>query len=173
MVQDDEQVGDGAGNPHLSSTANSTGTGAIYTPVADDVGKYLRVVATYSDGRGGGKTATAVSMYKTIAAISDNSAPEFPTENTTRRVREDAEKGITIGIPVTATDDDSGDMLTYWLTATADDEDSFAFFSIDAATGQLMTKNKLSYEADNDGGTTDGSPHEVTVNAADSSGHCS
>ena len=36
---------------------------------ASDIGKYLRVVATYTDGRGSGKTATAVSLYPTIQAI--------------------------------------------------------------------------------------------------------
>ena len=150
-----------------SDTTNSTGTGETYTPVADDVDEYLRVVATYADGRGGDKTATEVSMYKTIAAaISDNEVPAFPTERTTRRVRENTEKGINIGIPVTATDDDSDDKLTYWLTEAATSP-----FSIDAATGQLMTKNKLNFETDGDATTSDGPSHIVTVNVADSSGN--
>ena len=46
-------------------------TPAMYTPKDEagnsDVGSYLRVVATYTDGRGSNKTATAVSEYETIA----------------------------------------------------------------------------------------------------------
>ena len=47
--------------------------------------------------------------------------------------------------------------LTYWLSGAA-----AGTFSIDAATGQLMTDNDLDYE--------DTTNYEVTVNAADSSG---
>ena len=133
-----------------------TGTGSIYTPVHlegdSDIGKYLRVVATYTDGNGGGKTATAVSLYPTIGRIGDNEDPSFTDgEDTTRAVRENASKGTNIGLPVTATDRESpessfGEKLTYWLTG-----DSASYFSIDAATGQMKTKNKLNYENDTDG----------------------
>ena len=106
-----------------------------------DVGSYLRVVATYTDGRGRNKTATAVSEHPTIARISNNTAPEFPAESTTRAVLEEMPKGTAIGNPVTATDKDSGEMLTYWLTGT-----DFAKFDIDARTGQLMVKTVLDFE---------------------------
>ena len=153
------------------STSGSTGTEAAYTPVANDVGNHLRVVATYDDGRGSGKMAEAVSEHMTISAINPNTAPEFSATSTTRVVLEGADKGTLIGNPVTATDGNSGERLTYWLSGTDVDR-----FSIDAMTGQLKVNTKLNYE-----GTTrtaegidrceaeDTITCEVTVNAADSS----
>ena len=150
-----------------ATTEGSTGTGGIYTPVAADVGLYLRVVATYNDGRGSGKTAAAVSEYMTIARIASNAVPEFPATSTTRAVLEGAAKGTSIGNPVTATDGDRGERLTYWLTA-GDDNDKF---DIDPMTGQLKVENVLDFEgtadencADNDNACV------VTVNVVDSSG---
>ena len=84
-----------------------------------DIGQYLRVVATYTDGKGGGKTATVVSQYKTIQEIDDNAVPSFIEGDTTERgVRETDEKGVNIGLPVTATDPEGADdeKLTYWLS---------------------------------------------------------
>ena len=56
-----------------------------YTPTAatgsSDVGRYLRVIATYTDGRSGTKTATAVSDYPTIAEVADNTGPRVPCGN--------------------------------------------------------------------------------------------
>ena len=147
--------------------AISGATLPAYTPVhlsggASDIGKHLRVVATYTDGRGAGKTATAVSMYPTLRAITDNQPPTFREgDATTRGVRETDEKGVKIGAAVTATDPEgAGDeKLTYWLSGNNAD-----MFSIDADTGQLRTKDELNREAD------DGDEHEVTVNVTDSSG---
>ena len=88
---------------------------------ASDIGQYLRVVATYTDGRGGAKTATAVSLYPTIQEIDDNAAPSFiDGATTTRGVRETKEKGVNIGFPVTATDPEGAadEKLTYWLSGS-------------------------------------------------------
>ena len=131
------------------------------------------MVATYTDGKGGGKTATAVSLYKTIRAIQDNQPPSFREGATTERgVRETKEKGVNIGSPVTATDPEGADdeKLTYWLTGSdvvADVQDTTddnvnTLFAIDADTGQLKTKAELNRE--------DVSSYEVTVNVTDSSG---
>ena len=162
-----------------TGTAISGETAASYEPVHlaggnSDIGKYLRVVATYADGRGGGKTATTVSLYPTIRAIQDNQPPSFREGGTTERgVRETKEKGINIGSPVTATDPEGADdeKLSYWLSGStgtdADaedttDEQANTLFAIDAATGQLKTKAPLNREAT--------SSYEVTVNVTDSSG---
>ena len=87
-------------------------------------------------------------------------------------MRETKEKGVNIGLPVTATDPEGADdeKLTYWLTgsSTVDgaqdttDDNVNTFFSIDAATGQLMTNAELDRETD--------ASYEVTVNVTDSSG---
>ena len=146
---------------------------AAYTPQAtsgnSDVGSYLRVVATYTDGRGRDKTATAVSEYRTIAENPSNTAPKFPAKSTARAVAEEMPKGTDIGNPVTATDKDSGEMLTYWLGGTGVANGKFA---IDAGTGQLMVDVELNYESA--GGAEDqcnaANACEVTVMVADSSG---
>ena len=64
----------------VTGTPISDATDLAYLPKhlqggASDIGQYLRVVATYTDGRGEGKTATAVSLYKTIGRIGDNQGP--------------------------------------------------------------------------------------------------
>ena len=143
-----------------------------YTPRAtaddSDVGSYLRVVATYTDGRGSNKTAVAVSEHRTIAENSNNTAPEFPATSTARAVPEETAKGTAIGNPVTATDKDSGEILTYWLGG----DDDASKFAIDAGTGQLMVKTVLDFEGtagtDNQCATTNAC--SVTVMVADSSG---
>ena len=147
-------------------------TGTTYTPQStsgnSDVGKYLRVVATYTDGRpGGDKTATAVSQYTTITSIDANTAPEFPAVSAARSVPEESLKGTSVGRPVTATDADSGEKLTYWLSGT-----DAGLFDIDPMTGQLKVKTKLNYEI-GDGGANQcatANACEVTVSASDSSG---
>ena len=105
----------------------SGATGTTYTPQqvieGDDLGKYLRVVATYTEaGEGGlgGRTAIATSMYPTIPTIGDNNAPSFTEgEATTRPVREN-ERNTIIGARVAATNPESGaphnEKLTYWLS---------------------------------------------------------
>ena len=145
-----------------------------YTPQAtsgnSDVGSYLRVVATYTDGRGRNKTATAVSEYPTIGRISNNTPPKFPAESTTRAVIEEMPKGTAIGNPVTATDKDSGEMLTYWLGGTGNDAVDNGKFAIDAGTGQLMVNVKLNYESGTEDQCDAVNECKVTVMVADSSG---
>ena len=107
-------------------TTNATGTitgSSIYTPDAADIGKYLHVVVTYDDGRGGGKTATQASYYPTIARVVSSTAPRF-TEGATaaRAVSEGTARGTNIGSPVAATDTDSHEKLTYWLTDSGDND---------------------------------------------------
>ena len=52
-----------AGSPNGSSNWANIGGAAstVYTPVAGDVGNYLRAMASYTDGHGSGKSARAVS----------------------------------------------------------------------------------------------------------------
>ena len=172
----------------MSSTGTAIGgpegTRETYEPVhltggASDIGQYLRVVATYTDGRGGGKTATTVSLYPTIRAIQDNQPPSFREGDTTDRgVRETKEKGVNIGSPVRATDPEAADdeELSYWLSGgdsgdtdvqdtndtAGDDNNVNTLFAIDAVTGQLKTKAELNREMVDF--------YAVTVNVTDSSG---
>ena len=89
-----------------------------------------------------------------------NNAPVFAAPTDTREVAENTAAGENIGDPVTATDADAGDTLTYTLGGA--DMDSF---DIDDATGQLMTKAALDYEAPADADTDNA--YEVTVTASD------
>ena len=137
-----------------------------YTVKDADAGMYLRAMATYNDGEGIGKTAMAVPMHMTIAHRSANATPEFPDDEEVdanvktaeRNVKENTPSGQQVGDPVKATDGDSGDVLTYTLDAAAVTAD---VFTIDRATGQIMTKGALDYE------DTGNRTYTVTVRATD------
>ena len=130
--------------------AISGATSAGYTPAAADVGKYLRASATYADGHGTGKHASAESGLVQPA----NAAPTFDEgASAARSVDENAAAGAKIGAAVVATDEDN-DSLTYALGGS-----DAASFSIDASTGQLLTKDSLDYETKN--------TYAVTVSVGD------
>ena len=131
-------------------------TGPGYTPVAGDVGNYLRATASYSDRRGSSKEAQEVSANTVWAAPVTNSAPEFEDDSVDREVAEHTEAGENIGDPVVATDEND-DPLTYTLG-----EGDASSFSITRSTGQLLTKAFLDYESK--------SSYTVTVTATDPSG---
>ena len=78
--------------------------------------------------------SNTISAAITVGNV--NEAPAFPsTETGTRTIPENAEAGQNIGAPVTATNPDRSDSLTYTLSGT-----DAASFDIDRATGQLKTK---------------------------------
>ena len=137
-------------SPVAGATENS------YTPVVADVGNYLRVTASYTDGEDAGKTAEAESGDPAAAAAPVNSNPAFSAETTTRHVTENTPANRNVGSPVTATDDDN-DTLHY--TLGGDDASSF---DIVATSGQLLTKDALDYE------TKDS--YSVTVSVRDNKG---
>ena len=84
-----------------------------------------------------------------------NNPPSFTDgPSTTRSIQENTTSGTNIGSPVSATDSDSGDTLTYSLGGT--DAESF---SIVSTTGQLQTNAALDYETKNS--------YEVTVSVSD------
>ena len=116
---------------------------ATYTPTPDDVGKYLRATASYSDGHTTGddadKTAHGVSDHAVLADTS-NKPPEFPDQDPetdavekdqTREVAENTAAGQPVGDPVAATDA-NGDTLTYTLGGSDADD-----FTIDRMSGQI------------------------------------
>ena len=146
------------GSSNKSDWAPSSGATAIsYTPVAGDVGKFLQVTASYTDGHGPGKTAIVVSDNKVRVPPATNTAPAFADDATTRTVEENTEAGRNIGDPVSATDSES-DPLTYSLSGT-----DAASFDIVQASAQLLTKAPLDYESAK-------RSYTVTVTATDPSG---
>ena len=77
-----------------------------------------------------------------------------------RSVAENTPKGVNIGAAIEADDIDEGDILTYSLVGNDGDSD---VFDIDPATGRLMVKNRLDFEATSN-------VYTVMVRATDSSG---
>jgi len=75
----------------------------VHAPAAADVGKYLRASATYTDGHGTRKYASAVSGLVQPA----NAAPTFDDgASTTRSAAENTATGANIGAAVAASDGD-------------------------------------------------------------------
>ena len=83
-----------------------------------------------------------------------NTAPEFDRSSTSRSVAENSATGTNVGAPVTATDADQGDTLTYTLGGA-----DAGSFTIVAGTGQIQTAAVLDEETR--------SSHTVTVTAND------
>ena len=148
---------------------------STYRPLDGDVSQYLRATATYTDEQGPSKTEMAVSAYPVQPVRGQNEAPEFSDDEDTdattqgiqaeRSVAENTPKGEAIGDPFVAQDDD-GDVLTYTLwddDGSSTDGDS-ANFTIDRATGQILTKEELNREP------VAKATYDVTVRATDPAG---
>ena len=126
---------------------------ATYTPVAADVGKYLRATVNYADPQGSGKTAFATSSSTVVAS---NAKPTFDEgTEADRTLPENSLHGASVvGGAITATDTD-GDTLTYALSGT-----HARSFEIDA-TGQIKVKTGVVIPGfDFEGATTS---YSVTV----------
>ena len=119
-------------------------TSDSYTPVPDDIGKYLRAMVSYDDGEGTGKEAAGISADAVVRP--DNMPPTFDEgTSASRSINENSEAGTRIGAVVSATDPE-GDSLTYSLASGADS----GLFSIDRSTGRLevATEAALDFEGD-------------------------
>ena len=143
------------------------GQDRAYIPTENDVGKYLRVTATYRDPQGAGKSANATSTQATERADYSNNPPQFLDDeeedisSSIRSVKENSPPGTKVGNPVAATDLDRNDRqerLTYRLSGN-----EATFFTIDTTTGQIRVKSGtvLDYEAK--------SSYAVTITATDPS----
>ena len=163
-----------------SATGTQIGTDSTYTVDDDDVGNYIRVVAAYrdvnghTDGSNRREEVSFVSAYPVQVAPGDltllNAAPAFGVTAASRRVAENSKGNI--GAPITATDANNGDKLTYTIAVSADIDAQLAdvnLFSIDPATGQLMVAMAQGFNGGNEGSGTD-NVYVVEVHATDSSG---
>ena len=156
---------------YRSSTKTAMGTAIDgqteddYTVVAADANKYLRVTATYNVD-GDDRSASLVSDYKVLASRDDNTAPVF-SQTSIAWDLDEGDKGMTVGTPVTATDDGPG-KLNYTLAAGTDNTK----FEIDQKTGQIKTMVKLNHEANADDEDNCNVKNRcvVTVTATDSAG---
>ena len=141
----------------VSGSSDSTTT-SVYTPATADVGSWLRVTATYTDGFGSNESFVALSAKSVQAAPTDNNPPAFTETNPTRSVAENAGANARVGSPVTATDPDPGNTVRYEFETPVPD-----LFTIDGSSGQIRvrTRETLDHET--------GPAHTVTVKASDSS----
>ena len=131
-------------------------TTSVYTPIAGDVGYYLRVSAAYTDGHGPNKSLVQRSANPVRAAPVTNDPPSFDEPTPTRSIAENARARAAVGSPVGATDTDSGDVLTYELSGSD-------LFTIESNSGQIRVvgDNSLDHES--------APSHSVTVKASDTS----
>ena len=92
----------------------------------------------------------------TVTVTDVNEPPAFAEETDARTIAEGTEAGVDIGTPVSATDPDASETLTYSLA-----EADTASFGIIPRSGQLQTKATLDHETKDN--------YTVTVTATDSS----
>ena len=126
--------------------AISGATSSTYAASSDDVDRYLRVTVTYEDTRGSGKEASAALTGRIEDSANrpgSNSAPAFAETAPERSVGQGTAAGRRVGAPVRATDEDTGDILTYSLSGT-----DAMLFDIDPTTGQLLSRAVLDYDPD-------------------------
>ena len=145
------------GGDDAASFAIDAATGQLMTMAALDheTKSSYTVTVMVTDG----EHSAEITVMVTVGVDNVNEAPVFDEgDSAGRNVDENTEAGENIGDPVTATDEDAGDTLTYSLDVAGD-----MSFDIDSATGQLMTEAALDYES----GTTS---YDVTVTATDSGG---
>ena len=128
-------------------------TDASYTPVAADVGMFLKASVSYTDNvhSATGQTASFTTTQAVLAAAVVHTVPVFPDSDSdgtadpvARSLAENTASGV-VGAAITATDGD-GDTLTYSVAATADGDAAahlMAFnrdFDLDAASGQISVE---------------------------------
>ena len=137
-------------------TPVSAAASESYQTVDADTNHYLRTTASYDDGAGAGKSASAVSANPVRALASGNSDPSFPSATENRNVDENEPAGTIVSAPFVATDADS-DRLSYFLSGM-----DAAAFEINPSSGQLRTRTVLDFETQQS--------YQVDVTATDPSG---
>ena len=143
------------GGADMDSFDIDPGTGQLMTKDALDYETKASydVTVTATDRAGLADTITVTIM---VTDVDENEAPEFPSATADRSVPENTATGEPIGAPLAATDPNE-DTLTYALEG-----DDAASFSIDPATGQLLTSAQLD--------RTTKSTYTVIVRATDDGG---
>ena len=97
------------------------------------------------DGQGNTENTPTIdaTIQVTIEVTDVEEKPKFADNTTTREVPEDTAIGGNVGQPVSATDQDQNDTLTYSLTGT-----DVAIFDIDDTNGQIQVKEPLDFETE-------------------------
>ena len=149
---------------HSFSIVNTTGQLRTAAPLDFETKNIYSVMVNVSDGNGGSDSITVtinvtdVNETETLLSVVQNSTPVFlEGASTTRSIPENTPSNRNIGEPVSATDVDSDDTLTYSLSGA-----DAASFSIVNTSGQLHTAAPLDYETKN--------TYSVIVNVSDGNG---
>ena len=152
------------GRATVNEPANpGEGPTITYTPRADYHGAD---VFTY-EVRDAGSPSLASTATVTVEVDAVNDAPTFKSATTTRSVSESATGGGKVGAPVTATDVDNNDTLTYSLTGS-----EARFFAIgprgqitvgDGVTFNIATKDTYTVTVAADDSHRDRATVEVTI----------
>ncbi len=144
------------GGTDVDSFSIVSTSGQLQTKAALDyeAKKSYSVTITVSDGNGGEDN---ISVTINITDLNEN-LPMFTEGDTaTRSIEENTAPSTEIGDPVSATDADSSDTLTYSLGGT-----DAASFTLVTTSGQLKTKAPLNYEQKD--------TYSVTVSVSDNKG---
>ena len=154
---DDDTLTYSLSGTDASSFAIDASTGQI-TTIAGVTYDY-EVKSRYSLGiavEDGNGFAIAIVMPVNLTDV-DEPHPEFQDgTSTTREVAENSGGGVNVGPPVTATDPDAGDTVSYSLSGT-----DAASFEIGSSTGQITTKSGVTYDYESK------SSYALTVEATD------
>ena len=117
------------------------------------------VTVNAADGKGLSASIPVTVNLTDVEEAPPNRAPVFNEGNgATRSLPENSEAGENVGAPLTATDQDD-DTLTYSLSGADDGS-----FDINANTGQLLTRESVTYDYESK------STYAVTVTAEDPEG---
>ena len=144
----------GTSGSWINGPQNVSGTNATISGLTANTLYQVQVQATSGEGDslwsppGSGQTNTA-----------GNTAPTFSSQTASRRVAENSAAGTNVGAPVTATDADSGDTLTYTLDGT-----DAASFDIVSTSGRIRTTSGVTYDYETK------SSYAVIVKADDGNG---
>ena len=99
------------------------------------------LAVTANDGNGGTASIQVTVNLTDVEEAAPNRAPVFGEgDSATRTLAENTAGGENVGLPLTATDPD-GNTLTYTLSGA-----DAGSFGLNAATGQLTTKEGVSYD---------------------------
>ncbi len=117
------------------------------------------VTVKVTDDSGASNDSDTIAVTINVNDVDEviNNPPIFADDSTTLSIPENTPSGENIGSPITATDDDEGDTLTYSLEGT-----DASSLSIVSTSGQLQTRTALDYETKNF--------YSVTVKVTDDSG---
>ncbi|MDE0194591.1 MAG: fibronectin type III domain-containing protein, partial [bacterium] len=148
----DLQYRAGTSGDFAAGPQDVTGTSATIGSLEEGTSYQVQVRATNAVGHSGW---SASGTGTTTAQL--NSAPEFASDTATRSLPENTAAGTDIGAPLTATDADAGDTLTYSLSGS----DAASFYIV-AASGQLRTWSGVTYDFESR------SSYTVTVEVSDS-----